>query len=37
MDTKSFRATEGLSKLKADLDRLLRAVAEDSLDAAKRA
>ncbi|MGZ5116190.1 MAG: N-formylglutamate amidohydrolase [Burkholderiales bacterium] len=37
MDAKTFRATEGLPKLKADLDRLLKAVAEDTLHAAKRA
>ena len=31
MDTKTFRATAGLPKLKADLDRLLRVVVDDAL------
>ena len=31
MDTKTFRATEGLTKVKADLDRLLQVLAHDSL------
>jgi N-formylglutamate amidohydrolase len=30
MDTKTFRATEGLPKVKADLDRLLSVVADDA-------
>jgi hypothetical protein len=30
MDTKTFRATAGLAKLKADLDRLLAVVAADT-------
>jgi N-formylglutamate deformylase len=31
MDAKTFRATEGLPKVKADLDRLLKAVAADTI------
>ncbi len=36
MDTKTFRATDGLAKVKADLDRLLAAVAADTLSLCKR-
>ena len=37
MDTKTFRATSGLSKVKSDLDRLLRVVAKDTARLARRA
>ena len=37
MDTKTFRATAGLSKVKSDLDRLLRVVAKDTTRLARRA
>ncbi|MGH8617197.1 MAG: N-formylglutamate amidohydrolase [Burkholderiales bacterium] len=36
MDTKTFRATDGLAKVKADLDRLLAAVAADTRRLCKR-
>ena len=32
MDTKTFRATEGLARVKADLDGLLQIVAQDTVD-----
>lgn len=33
MDAKTFRATEGLAKVRSDLDRLLRVLADDTADA----
>ena len=36
MDTRTFRATEGLSTVRSDLDRLLRAIAKDTARLARR-
>lgn len=36
MDTQTFRATDGLRKVRADLNRLLRVVADDSVERAGR-
>ena len=37
MDTKTFRATENLSKVRSDIDRLLRVLAKDTARCARRA
>ena len=36
MDTRTFRATDGLSKVRSDLDRLLRVLAKDTARLARR-